>query len=168
MSKRDALDNAWRIHDAQADWTGKVDAKASFVFAIQSAALTAVLGLTGLDKIYNDLDAWWKVALYTLGLALLAAGGVLAGIVVAPRLRSKVASSEAHENFVYFGHAREWKPKELADQIRDGDIIDQLARQIIVMAKIGWVKHRLVQVSFWIGLGGGLVLVLLGVLLTAN
>src|SRR3712207_62647 len=39
VSQQDPVDTAWRIHGAIADWTGKVDTKASFVLTIESALL---------------------------------------------------------------------------------------------------------------------------------
>ena len=53
---KDTLDTAWRIHGALVDWTGKVDAKASFAFALESAGLGVIVTLSGRDRLFEKLE----------------------------------------------------------------------------------------------------------------
>ena len=102
MHTVDTLDNAWRLHDAQMDWTGKVDAKAAFSLTIQGALLAAAVSLM------DEIDTCLEYVLIGLGVLLVMAGLAFAASVVAPRLRSKHVAAEVASNFIYFGHARGW------------------------------------------------------------
>jgi len=83
------LDTAWRIHAAVADWTGKVDSKASFCFAIESAALVAVINLKADGRVFDDLHGAGEQTSFFVGVALLTAGILSAVWVVIPRLRRR-------------------------------------------------------------------------------
>lgn len=157
-----AIDTAWRVHQAQMDWTGKVDAKATFAFAIESAAIATIVGLTSNDRLYSDLDEWWLVGLYAIGLTCLLLAAGCAALVVIPRLRSKEVAKEARRNFIYFGHARLWEPDDLARALRHEALLPQLARQITAMADIAWTKHQRVQWSFRLAIVGGLAMTACG------
>ncbi|KQP01418.1 Pycsar system effector family protein [Leifsonia sp. Leaf264] len=158
-----AIDTAWRIHAAQTEWTGKVDAKASFAFALESAAIATVVALSAKDRLFSALPGLtpW---LYWPGLLLLLVGAGLAVTVVAPRLRGRTARSESASNYIYFGHARNWKATDLEAALRTTDILPQLSRQITAMAKISWKKHVRVQWSLWSATLGGLALVACGLI----
>ncbi|WP_407342220.1 Pycsar system effector family protein [Pengzhenrongella phosphoraccumulans] len=148
-----AVENAWQIHDAQMDWTGKVDTKAAFALTFQTAILAVAVSLL------PDMDTRLEYALNGLSILLVSAGAVFAASVVAPALRMKHVAAEAASNFIYFGHARAWEPDALADELRRTDLTDQVARQVVVMAKIVWGKHRRVAWSIWLAVvGGGLLL----------
>lgn len=148
-----SLDNAWRLHDAQMDWTGKVDAKAAFAMTFQAALLAAAVILL------PDMDTCIEYVFIGLSAVLVGTGTVFAATVVAPRLRSKNLAKEIASNFIYFGHARGWEPDALADDLRRGDLLDQVARQVVVMADIAWEKHKRVAWSIWLTVaGGGLLL----------
>jgi len=170
MSKRanddniHAVENAWHIHDAQADWTGKVDAKASFSFAIQSALLAAVVALVAGDKLFTGFRGWW-VGLFIVGVLSLGAGAVTAAWVVAPLLRSKDLKRESEEDHIYFGHLRHVGASELEERLRDRDLLPVLARQLVRMSAIAWKKHVLVRWSIWLGVAGGTSLTICGLLL---
>lgn len=153
----EALENAWRLHDAQMDWTGKVDTKAAFALTLQAALLAAAVALL------DELDFWPEYLLIGLSAILVAAGAVFAASVVAPQLRSKHLPTELASNFIYFGHARGWKPEALARQLRRTDLTEQIARQVVVMANIGWRKHRRVAWSIWLTVAGGVMLLAGGV-----
>src|SRR5680860_616159 len=156
-----AIDTAWRIHQAQVEWTGKVDAKATFAFAIESAAIATVVALTAKDRLFSDLEGYWLI-LYCVGLTSLLVAAGFAALVVIPRLRSKHLEKESRTNFIYFGHARLWDVKELESALKDTDILPQLSRQIVGMADISWTKHVRVQWSFRLAAFGGLALVACG------
>jgi len=65
------LDTAWRTHDSLRDWTGKVDAKASFALTIESAVLGSTVALSGRSGPLNGLQGYALLS-YRIGLALLA------------------------------------------------------------------------------------------------
>lgn len=149
------IETLWKIHAAQVDWTGRVDAKASFAFGLESAALGLVVALSSPGRTYAALEGWLEPFLYWAGLVLLLAGALLALLVVIPRLRHRVAQDEAAENYIYFGHVRQWDPDTLAEHVQSGDDLPQvLARQCVTMARIAWRKHRLVQMSMTAGAAG--------------
>ncbi|MGW9467360.1 Pycsar system effector family protein [Cellulosimicrobium funkei] len=150
-------DDLWRIHDAQMDWTGKVDAKAAFALTFQAALLAGVVALLG------EMDTWLEYVLMGLSVVLVATGAVFATLVVAPRLRSKNLHREAASNYIYFGHARSWTQQRLVADIRRVDLAGQIARQVIVMAEIAWIKHRRAALSIWFGVAGGAFLLAAGV-----
>lgn len=162
-----ALDTAWRIHQVQVDWTGRVDAKAGFAFTIESAAIATTVALTASGRLFSALDEWWLSALYAFGLVSLLVAAGLAAVVVIPRLRSSNAAGEARHNFIYFGHARHWQPADLEAALRQGPMLPQLSRQIVVMARIAWTKHVRVQWSFSLAVVGCACLVACGLLKVA-
>jgi Na+/H+-dicarboxylate symporter len=165
MTDKDAIDNAWKVHAAQVDWTGKVDAKASFAFALESAAIVSTVALSAEGRIFGDLSdpaAGW---LYGFGLAFILVGAVFAVAVVIPRLKSDLVKSKAPDNYIFFGHAQHWEPDNLTTALKDGDILPVISRQIVVMADIAWQKHRWVQLSMFAGCAGGVCIVLAALVL---
>lgn len=149
-------DDLWRIHDAQMDWTGKVDAKAAFALTFQAALLAGAVSLL------EEMNTGLEYVLMGLSVVLVATGAVFSALVVAPRLRSKNLHREAASNYIYFGHARSWTPDRLVADVRRADLADQIARQVIVMAEIAWIKHRRVALSIWFGVAGGAFLLAAG------
>lgn len=161
-----SLDTAWRVHQAQGDWTSRVDAKAAFAFTIESAAIATTVALTAEGRLFADLDKWWLVTSYAVGLGLLLIAAGFAALVVTPRLRRTKVDGEARHNFIYFGHARLWEPQDLEKALREDPVLPQLARQIVVMARIAWVKHVRVQWSFSLAVAGAACLVVCGLVRT--
>lgn len=154
------LDTAWKIHAAIVDWTGKVDAKASFAFTVESAAVATMVALSGDGRIFACLRGFWQNAtFYAAGLLfLLAAFAAL--IVVVPRLRMKEVKKEAPFNFIYFGHLQHWESEQLRWKIENTNLLPVLARQLVVMSKLCWQKHVLAATSFILTGCGGLVLLI--------
>lgn len=147
-SRSDAADTAWRIHTALMDWTGKVDTKASFALSLESAAVTALAVFSGdLSHASFGRGRWAVVALYWAGVGLLMAAIVMSVAVVIPRLDSALSRADREAGFVYFGHLRHWDPVRLTEALRGRDPVPVLSRQVIVMSRISWRKHRLVQIS---------------------
>lgn len=165
MDNKEAVDNAWKIHAAQVDWTGKVDAKASFAFALESAAIVSTVALSAEGRIFGDLTDPAAAWLYGLGLALILVGAVFAVAVVIPRLKSDLVKSKAPDNYIFFGHAQHWEPEDLTSAIKGGEILPVISRQIVVMADIAWQKHRWVQLSMFAGCAGGACIVLAALVL---
>ncbi|WP_426593826.1 Pycsar system effector family protein [Cellulomonas sp. McL0617] len=146
------------------DWTGRVDTKAAFAFTIESAAIATIVALTANGRLYSSLAGWWTVVLYVVGLGLLLVAAGFAALVVIPRLRRSKVDAEARDNFIYFGHARLWEPADLATALNERPVLPQLARQIVVMARIAWTKHVRVQWSFSLAVVGSACLVTCGLL----
>lgn len=169
MSKqnKDAVENAWRIHDAQSDWTGKVDAKASFSFGIQTAIIAAVVALVADDKLYDNFRGWW-VLIFIAGIVALSAGAVLAALVVAPLLRGKNLKAESRHDFIYFGHLKHLSATDVENRLRNQDLLPVLSRQVVRMADIAWKKHLKVKWSIWCGVMGGAILVVCGLLIETD
>lgn len=158
-----SLDTAWRVHQAQVEWTSRVDAKAAFAFTIESAAIATAVALTAEGRLFADFSRWWLAATYAVGLGLLLVAAGFAAFVVIPRLRRGKIDGEARHNFVYFGHARLWDPQTLEKALRENPVLPQLARQIVVMARIAWIKHIRVQWSFSLAVAGATCLVICGI-----
>lgn len=159
----DPVDTAWRIHQALSDWTGQVDAKASFVLSIESAALAVVVGLSGADHRFGQLRGFWAQLLFWSGVAVLVLALLAAVSVVAPRTRANQLRGEWRSNFIYFGHLRHWRPEELAAQLRRADPLPALTRQLVIMSEIAWQKHRKVQNSFVLAIAGAALIALAAV-----
>jgi hypothetical protein len=154
------LDTAWKVHSAVADWTGKVDAKASFAFTVESATIATMVALSGDDRIFARLEGFWQNAtFYAAGLLfLLAAFAAL--IVVIPRLRMRKVKKEAPFNFIYFGHLQHWESDQLRWKIENTDLLPVLSRQLVIMSKLCWQKHVLAATSFVLTGCGGFVLLI--------
>lgn len=149
----DPRDTAWRIHASIIDWTGKVDTKASFALAIESAALAGIVTLTGSGRRLDGLVGC-EVGFFWTGIAILLIGVLSVITVVAPRLRSTKMPSEWQNNYVYFGHLMHWNAEDLQKVFEEEDPLPAVTRNIIVMSKIAWTKHRRLQVSMWLATFG--------------
>ncbi|MCC9175848.1 Pycsar system effector family protein [Arthrobacter sp. zg-Y179] len=159
-----AIEQAWKIHAAQAEWTGKVDAKASFAFAVESAIIATTVALSANGRLFSNISGWLDETLYWIGVLSLLAGAFFALVVVRPRLKADVVKKMAEDNFIYFGHAQYWESGDLAQALKERDILPVITRQIVVMADIAWQKHRWVQLSMSLGGVGGALLVACGLI----
>lgn len=158
-------EHAWQIHSAQMDWTGKVDAKASFALALDSAAIAALVALSGENMVFADLRFSWVWFLYWASVILLTAGGLAALLAVVPSLRKKKLEEEKDANFIYFGHVRHWHAENLEIALRHNDPLPVLSRQIVNMADILWKKH--IKVALSLSFVGAGILAMLGTALFA-
>jgi hypothetical protein len=160
MGRHDeAVENAWKIHDAQLDWTAKADAKAAFAFGIDSAAIAAVVVLISTDRVLHHFLTFWPGILFIFGMIGLVGSSVASAIGVAPRLKRKDALARSATNHIYFGHARLWNPKDLEASLLEEDLLPQLTRNIVVSADISWKKHVAVTWSLWLTMAAGVLLV---------
>ncbi|WP_275465469.1 Pycsar system effector family protein [Streptomyces noursei] len=151
----DATETAWRIHAALMDWTGKVDAKASFALSLESAAVTALVAFSGgFADPASGHGRMAEIGLYWCGVGFLIVAIAMAVVVVMPRLGRVRSKADWQAGFVYFGHLRHWSPCRLAEALRSKDPLPVLSRQVIVMSRISWRKHRLVQLSLAVGVLG--------------
>lgn len=167
-SDKDALETAWKIHGALVDWTGKVDAKAAFAFALESAGLTTIVALSADGRLFGSLQgAFQQITYYTAAIALVIAAGCAMWVVM-PRMRMRHVGREWPDNFIYFGHLRYWDPSDLPQKIKDTDMLPILTKQMVGMSRIAWNKHLLVKISLTFASAGGLCMLACGMLVTAS
>jgi hypothetical protein len=145
---------AWKLHEALQDWTAKVDTKASIVMTLETALLSGVVAFSG-SRRFDYLHGW--APLHNGGLVLLFASIVLAGGVVFPQLRGSDSSKSEENHFVYFGQLRKWEYAALVEtlaSIESSAALRMLSSQLIIMSRIAWRKHVLVQWSLLVALAG--------------
>lgn len=157
-----SVDTAWRIHGALVDWTGKVDAKATFAFTIQSAGVVSTVALSGPKRVFDAMEGPWQHVLYYGGILALLFAAAFSVWVVVPRLRMRHVKKEYKDNFIYFGHLQYWDPADLPEAIARKDILPVLAQQMVKMSEIVWHKHIAVKVSMVFAIAGGVSLVACG------
>ena len=152
----DALEFAWRSHQAQETWTSRVDNKAAIFFTLNGAVLVALLAFRIDSGTYlGRLDASAGSAL-DLGILVCALAVAVAAVAIFPMLGG-VSGRQRSRDGIYFGHLRHREPAELAAQFRAqtaDERLAQLTRQLVVMARQNWFKHRILQASFltaWVG-----------------
>lgn len=142
MPDHDPVETGWRIHSALIDWTGKVDGKATFALTIESAMFAGVIGFN-LNRLHTEPARW----LFWVGVGFLAVSLLLVAYVVRPRLRSLSIDAEFRDNLIYFGHLRKWEPDEVTEALKEMNVLPMLGKQLVVMSRIAWRKHRLLQLS---------------------
>jgi len=156
----DAVSNAWNIHSALTDWTGKVDSKASFALGLETAMFAGLIALTGpgwrLDTLYGLASkiTFWADAV------LLVAAILLSAWVVIPSLRGHKMRLEAPNHFVFFGHLKSWNEADVVEALKKRPILPVLAHSLVIMSDIAWKKHRRVQLSMAAGVLGALAILL--------
>ncbi|GAB7188958.1 hypothetical protein ATKI12_8789 [Kitasatospora sp. Ki12] len=154
----DAVETAWKIHAAVADWTGKVDAKASFALTLETAVLVAIGALLNAGDRLRHLSGFWANLFFWPGAACIGIAALYAIAVVSPNIRKRAMPTEAAENFVFFGHLKQWNTDDLAEALRTKDPLPVLTRQLVVMSQIAWTKHVRVRLSFnWAVAGSALL-----------
>ena len=142
-----ALGDAWKLHDAQVQWTSQVDSKASFVLAIETGLMAGVVALAGDGRRLSALDDAWTHVFFVAGVAFIALGLVAVAWCVRPRLRIPNIEAESKVDYIYFGHVRHWDAEALASQLARDEMLQVVIRQVVRMAEIAWRKHRYLQVS---------------------
>lgn len=150
----DPVDTAWRIHSALIDWTGKVDTKASFALTIESAAFAGIVAFATSTNGLKWTHSHWPLVSFRFGMGCLGLAVLLSAAAVIPQIRGGHATRNWRENFIHFGHLRKWNPEKLAKALKETDILPVLARQHVVMSRIAWRKHRLLQASMLIAVLG--------------
>lgn len=145
-----SADFAWRVHTVQEAWTAKVDVKASVLLALEGGLFLATISMDSTLGQAPDQRGWGRVvAIASMGLLLSAiasaAGALLPLIGTAQALRR-----EYPNHLIHFGHLRHWDPGALANRLQNLTAASEtamLARQLIVMSRLNWWKHRCLQVS---------------------
>jgi len=155
-SHKHNIEFAWRAHAAQENWTAKVDTKASIFFTVNGAGVAALVALRTQSGGVLEQLAGARQIIGDLGIVLCALAVVIAGAAIFPVLgRSK--RHRVERDTIYFGHLRHRTPAEVAEQLRtlnDDEKLDQLARQLVVMSRANWAKHRLLQLALVMALVG--------------
>lgn len=159
MPNTDPEATAWQIHSALADWTGKVDAKASFVLGLETAVFAALVFLRGEGERLAVLNNAVAAIAFAASGVFMVASMVLTLWVVTPTVYRKSANDNWRENFIYFGHLRKWKSTDVEDALEKKPILPVLARQLVVMSDIAWKKHMRLWWSIGAGSFGGLALI---------
>lgn len=153
------VENAWKIHAALVDWTGKVDGKASFVLGLESAIFAALVYLRSDDHLLSVLNNGTASLGFAVGGVLIVVSMLLALWAVTPILYIKNARANWQSNYIFFGHLHNWKPADLEVALKDDPVLPVLARQLVIMSKAAWSKHLRVQWSVLAGLLGSVGLV---------
>ncbi|MEV5340313.1 Pycsar system effector family protein [Streptomyces sp. NPDC052676] len=161
VTRQEAAKNAWQLQSTLAELTRTADAKASFALAIESAALASLALLANSRRGPGTVSgALPETALWT-GLALLGLSAVLAVLAVLPRHgRHGGRRPTRPEDFVFYGHIRHLTPAELTDHLTRHDPLPALARQLVTVSRILWIKQQLVRASLLTALGGGALIAL--------
>ncbi|QNE21925.1 hypothetical protein F1D05_33435 [Kribbella qitaiheensis] len=142
ITKTSPLDLAWRAHDAAAASIGKADTKAGFVATLDTAVLAGVLAIA--DK--SSSPKAFQV-LTGLGAGCLVLAVLFAVTVVLPILRVRQTRRHAAGNWLYFGAVRHHSATELADRLTGEDPLRGVCAQTVTLARLAWLKHRLLQAS---------------------
>ncbi|MFI5932214.1 Pycsar system effector family protein [Actinoplanes sp. NPDC051494] len=140
------LDLAWRRHTAQENWIARVDTKASILLTVNGAVLGTVLTARAQSSGFvADLTGWRAVVLWTAmilcGLAEVAAGAVIVPLLGHGRTPDRAGT-------IFFGDLRRRDPAALGAYLMGltpEEQFDQLAHQLVVMARASWFKHRVMQ-----------------------
>ncbi|MBW1597406.1 Pycsar system effector family protein [Streptomyces sp. JJ38] len=144
------------MHTSVAEWTGRVDVKASVVLTLEIAILA---GLVTVSTEGDMAVRGARLVLLWAGTCLLVASVVSSVMVLMPRMRARSVRAEASRDFVYFGHLRLWDPVRLAEAMKH-DVLNVLTRSIVVNSGIAWRKHWLLRVSIALAMAGGILLLL--------
>ncbi|MDT5017031.1 MAG: hypothetical protein QOD39_3191 [Mycobacterium sp.] len=132
---------AWRVHDAAAGSIDKADTKAGFVATLNTALLAGVLTIAHLDRLHTA-----GRVLVSLGVALMVAAVLFAVAAVLPILRARHTKHNTG-NVLYFGTVRQHSAARLADRLASEDTVQEVCGQAVVLSRLSWLKHRLVQLS---------------------
>jgi len=142
-----AQEFAWKVHSALADWTGRVDTKASIALSLEAAVLVLIISQSAETKPLAGLTDF-ALLLYWVGFAALLLAIVFSLLVVVPQLKRRKLAAEAPDGLIYFGHLRLRTPDDVEASLRDPALrLPALSRQLVAMAKIAWRKHVFLQAS---------------------
>ena len=163
MSNERAIETAWRIHGHLNDLNGKIDSKASFALALESAALGGVAALSGSGHRLGHLVGWPPKVIFWAGVIALGLAALSAIMVVIPR-GGDGNRGATPRGYVYYGDLRHWTAEELAVRLNTGDSLPALTRQLVALSQIAWIKHRRVRHSLTLAGVGGVLVALAGLL----
>ncbi|HEY4964156.1 MAG TPA: Pycsar system effector family protein [Candidatus Saccharimonadales bacterium] len=159
---KDGVEFSWKVHSAITDWTAKVDTKASIILSLGGVVLGFIIALSTNHRILTNLYGW-RALFRVAGLTVFSLGVVLAALVVMPRLGRRKSKREWEDNYIYFGHLRHWKPKDLKKKLRNmstDDLLNALSKQLVTTSKVAWYKHSLLQFAMICYLVGALLVLI--------
>ncbi|TCC10903.1 Pycsar system effector family protein [Kribbella soli] len=139
------LESSWRVLREIAESIGKADAKAVFVAGLNTAVLAGVLTLDRLGPAAR--------VFVTIGAILLVLALMFAVAVVLPILRAR-KSKHTSAGFLDFGTVRHLTAAALLVRIVGEDTAHAVCAQAVLLVRLSWLKHRLLQVSMWATLAG--------------
>ncbi|MET9269799.1 Pycsar system effector family protein [Kribbella sp. NPDC003557] len=149
----DRLDMAWRVLGEVGGSIGKADTKAAFVTTLNTAVLAGVFTLTHLDRIGTAARVF-----VTIGAVLLVIALMFAVAVVLPVLRARKTKHNSG-SLLYFGTVRQLSTARLLARIASEDTVDAVCAQAVVLSRLSWLKHRLLQVSMLATIAGANLIV---------
>lgn len=166
----DPVGNAWQIHAALTTWTANVDNKSSFALGLETGLLAGAVALRGSDNFLQTFNNDGSRLLWAIAVVLLGFAVMLTSLVVAPRLNSRKLGKDLTRDYIYFGHlstkyAGPAKTDDLVAALKAEPVLDVIARQLQIMGKIAWQKHRRLQIAMIAGTVGALCL---GISLVVN
>jgi hypothetical protein len=143
----DRLAQSLRVLGEVAGSISKADTKAGFVATLNTAVLAGVFTLTHLDRLGTAARV-----VVAIGSVLLVIAVMFAVAVVLPILRAR--KSKHTGNVLYFGTVRHLSPVGLLARIASEDTAYAVCAQAVVLSRLSWLKHRLLQVSMWATIAG--------------
>jgi hypothetical protein len=109
----------------------------------------------------------WQIMIWVSALVLLLAAIIAAAAAILPVLgSSRRHRRESGDHLVYFGHLRLGPPSILAAriaQLTPDQEAQMLSRQLVVLSRLNWRKHRYVQTSAVLGVAALLALIVAAV-----
>ena len=158
----DPVGNAWQIHSALMSWTSNVDNKSSFALGLETGLLAGAVALRGSEDFLQTFKNNWSLVLWAAAIVLLGFAVLLTTMVVAPRLNRRSIERDSTKDYIFFGHLTKKYPEgrttELVQALETEPVLEVIARQLQIMGKFAWYKHRLLQLAMLVGTAGSLCL----------
>lgn len=149
------VDFAWHCHAAQESWTSRIDTKASILLTVNLVGFGALVSvLSPSSSTFRILHGWHRLGVDSAAL-LVGSAALISVVVVFPLLGSR--RRPAHDGVIFFSHLRGRSADTVARQIAaltSEEQIDQLARQLVAMARVNWIKYRTFQLALLISILG--------------
>jgi hypothetical protein len=149
------LDFAWHCHAAQENWTARIDTKASILLTVNLVGFAALLSTRSPSSgAFHVVHGWHRLGV-DAGIVLVGLAALASVVVVVPLLGSR--RPPVNQDVIYFGHVRHRSPGTVARQIASltaEERIDQVSRQLVVMARANWVKYRTFQLALLASIAG--------------
>jgi len=143
-------------------WTSNVDNKSSFALGLETGLLAGAVALRGSEDFLQTFHNGFSGVLWATAIVLLGSAVLITTLVVAPRLNSRRLSKDTTKDYIFFGHLAQKYPQgetaELVKALETEPVLDVIARQLQVMGRFAWQKHRRLQLAMIVGTAGSLCL----------
>ena len=141
-------EHAWKLLSLVNEWIRHADAKATVTLAFTGALGTLLYNMV---KSLASTDPWENGVTIVAALALLGAG-VLAGVTLTPRTRTKNHGEPPRVNRLYFAHITDhfgdsrsaYRDVLRALTVAPDDLTGDIADQIHANAEIATIKNKVV------------------------